>query len=64
LNPERPSGKHRVKANGHHFDLESDEELEAALRSELIDIARCTGVSNPEAADNMLLGNLLPGSEP
>jgi hypothetical protein len=34
-----------IKSIGQNFDAESDEELEAALRRELIEIARLNGVS-------------------
>ena len=36
-----------IKGTDQHFDAESDEELEAALRRELIEIARFNGLSDP-----------------
>ena len=40
--------------------LDSDEELEAALRLELIDIARTSGISDPAALKDILLATM-PG---
>jgi len=37
---------------------DSDEELEAALRRELIEIARFNGVSDPETLRDILLASL------
>jgi hypothetical protein len=39
-------------------DPDSDEALEADLRRELIEIARCNGMHNPEALRDMLLAAL------
>jgi hypothetical protein len=36
-------------------DLDSDEALEANLRRELIEIARCNGVDDPETLRDILL---------
>jgi hypothetical protein len=41
-----------AKKSGQHFDAESDEELEAALRRELI--ARFNGISDPETLKDIL----------
>jgi hypothetical protein len=38
--------------------LDSDEALEATLRRELIEIARCNGVNDPEALRDILLAAL------
>jgi hypothetical protein len=46
-----------IKGSGQHFDAESDEELEAALRRELIEIAR-NGVSDPETLRDILLDSM------
>jgi hypothetical protein len=43
--------------------LDSDEALEATLRRELIEIACCNGVSDPETLRDMLLSNLLPAKQ-
>jgi hypothetical protein len=43
-----------IKASGESFDFESDEALEAALRRELIEIARFNGVSDPETLRDIL----------
>jgi hypothetical protein len=47
-----------VKASGQGLDFDSDEELEAALRRELVEIARLNGVSEPEALRDILLSNV------
>jgi hypothetical protein len=52
-----------IKASGQNFDAESDEELEAALRRELIEIARFNGVSDPEALKDILLASMPPISQ-
>jgi hypothetical protein len=44
-----------IKESGQHFDAETDEGLEAALRRELIEIARFNGVSDPETLRDILL---------
>ena len=49
-----------IKAGGQSFDFESDEALEAALRRELIEIARFNGVSDPETLRDILLATMLP----
>ena len=41
-----------IKGTDQHFDAESDEELEAALRRELI--ARFNGISDPETLKDIL----------
>jgi hypothetical protein len=43
-----PRGVYAIKSAGQHFEAESDEELEAALRRELIEIARLNGVNDPD----------------
>ena len=53
-----------IKSTGQHLDAESDEELEAALRRELIEIARLNGVSDPEMLKDILLSSRAPRSEP
>jgi hypothetical protein len=47
-----------VKENSALVDLDSDEALEAALRRELIEIARSQGVSDAEALRDILLAAL------
>ena len=37
-----------IKESGQRFGAESDEDLEVALRGDLIEIARSNGVSDPE----------------
>ena len=49
-----------IKGTDQHFDTESDEELEAALRRELIEIARLNGVSDPEMLKDLLLVSMPP----
>ena len=49
-----------IKKSDQHFDAESDEELEAALRRELIEIARLNGVSDPETLKDILLASMPP----
>ena len=49
-----------IKASGQSFDFESDEALEAALRLELIQIARFNGVSDPETLRDILLATMPP----
>jgi hypothetical protein len=44
--------------DAHHARLDSDEELESALRRELIELARFNGVSDPEALSDILLTDL------
>jgi hypothetical protein len=44
-----------VKENDSSTELENDEELEAALRRELIEIARFNGVSDAETMRDILL---------
>ena len=50
---------------GSHLDSD-EEELEAALRLELIDIARASGVSDPVALKDILLATIpgIPRGEP
>ena len=45
-----------INPGGH---LDSDEELEAALRLELIDLARVSGISDPVALRDILLATML-----
>ena len=47
-----------IKASGEPFDFESDEQLETALRRELIEIARFNGVSDPETLRDIILANI------
>ena len=51
-----------IKSTGQSFDAESDEELESALRRELIEIARLNGVSDPETLKDLLLASTPPPS--
>jgi hypothetical protein len=45
-----------IRCSHEHFDAESDEELEATLRRELIEIACSNGVSDPEMLKDLLTG--------
>jgi hypothetical protein len=47
-----------IKRTDQHFDAESDEELETALRRELIEIARLNGVSDLETLKDILLASM------
>ena len=47
-----------IKAGHQHFDADSDEELEAEVRRELIEIARVNGVSDPETLKDVLLASM------
>jgi hypothetical protein len=47
-----------IKGTDQHFNAESDEELEAALRRELVEIARLNGVSDPETLKDILMASL------
>jgi hypothetical protein len=47
-----------IKESGQRFDAETDEELEAALRRDLIEIARFNGVSDPETLKDILLARI------
>ena len=49
-----------VKGNDSPVDFDSDEDLEAILRRELIEIACFTGVSDPETLQDLLLARLPP----
>jgi hypothetical protein len=53
-----------VKGTDRPAEFDSDEGLEAILRRELIEIAYCNGVSDPETLRDMVLSRLPPGSEP
>ncbi len=47
-----------IKASDPPVEFESDAELEAALRRELIEIARFNGASDPETLRDILLASL------
>lgn len=47
-----------IKESGQRFEAETDEELEAALRRDLIEIARFNGVSDPETLKDILLARM------
>jgi len=53
-----------IKESGQRFDAETDEELEAALRRDLIEIARFNGVSDPETLKDILLARMPWSLEP
>jgi hypothetical protein len=53
--------KAAVQNNDPRLDFESDEELEAALRCELIQIACSTAVSDPERLLDLVLARLSGG---
>ena len=53
-----------VKGTDRPVEFDSDEGLEAILRRELIEIAYCNGVSDPETLRDIVLSRLSPGSEP
>ena len=44
-----------IKQSHLHFDANSDEELEAEVRRELVEIARINGVSDPETLKRYLV---------
>ena len=48
-----------IKESGQRFGAESDEDLEVALRRDLIEIARSNGVSDPETLKDILLTGVL-----
>ena len=50
--------KAAVQSNDPRLDFDNDEELEAALRHELIEIARSTAVSDPERLLDLVLAKL------
>jgi hypothetical protein len=47
-----------IKASHQRFDAESDEELDAALRRELVEIARINGATDPDTLADILLTSL------
>jgi hypothetical protein len=53
-----------MKRTCQHFEAESDEELEAALRCELIEIARSNGVNDPETLKEIWLASMPPSRPP
>jgi len=53
--------KAAVQNNDPRLDFENDEELEAALRRELIEIACSTAVSDPERLLDLVLARLCGG---
>ena len=44
-----------IKGSHQLFDADSDEDLEAEVRRELVEIARVNGVSDPETLKDILL---------
>ena len=53
-----------IKQSHLHFDADSDEELEAKVRRELIEIARTLGVSDPETLKDILLASMQASGAP
>jgi hypothetical protein len=53
-----------IKRTDRPAEFDSDKGLEAILRRELIEMAYCNGVSDPETLRDMVLSKLPPGSEP
>ncbi len=49
-----------IKESGRSVDFESDEELETALRRELIEMARFNGARDPEILRDILLTTVPP----
>jgi hypothetical protein len=47
-----------IKGSHQHFDADSEEELEAEVRRELVEIARVNGVSDPETLKDILLASM------
>ena len=47
-----------IQSNGQPLDGDSDEELEAELRRELIDIVLSNGVNDPETLRDILVAHL------
>ena len=54
--------KAAVQNDDPRLDFDSDEELEAALRRELIEIARSTAASDPEMLLDLVLARLSGGT--
>ena len=55
--------KLQSKKNEPRLDFDNDEELDAALRRELIEIACSTAVSDPERLLDLVLTRLSGGAE-
>jgi hypothetical protein len=57
-----------IKGSHQPFDADSDEELEAEVRREMVEIARVNGVSDPETLKDILLASMpasdVPRSDP
>ena len=49
-----------IKSSCQHFEAETDEELEAALRRDLIEIARANGVNDPDTLKEIWLASMPP----
>jgi hypothetical protein len=47
-----------MKGSHQYFDADNDEELEAEVRRELVEIARINGVSDPETLKDILLASM------
>ena len=48
-----------IKTGANRVDLESDEELEAALLQELSEMVRFSGVSDPDALRDVLVADII-----
>ena len=48
-----------IKTGANRVDLESDEELEAALLQELSEMVRFSGVSDPDALRDVLVADMI-----
>jgi hypothetical protein len=53
-----------IKQSHLHFDADSDKELEAEVRRELVEIARINGVSDPETLKDILLASMQASGAP
>jgi hypothetical protein len=53
-----------IKEGSQRSGAETDEELEAALRRDIIEIARSNGVSDPETLKQILLTGVLRSDAP
>jgi hypothetical protein len=53
-----------IQESHQHFDTDSDEELEAEVRRELVEIARANGVSDPETLKDILLASMPASGAP
>ena len=53
-----------IKGSHQHSDADSDEELEAKVRRELVEIARLNGASDPETLKDIWLASMPASGAP